>query len=90
MTKTQYDARRAMSAARLCHTQELVMRCFTDARVLHTREDIAALTDLKLSSVCGRVRELLDLGLITVRASRRSPATQSRQQLLGLPVKEVC
>lgn len=88
MTKTQYEAHHAMTPTKLCYTQQLVMNCFTDRDQLHTREDIASLTNLKLSSVCGRVRELLDMGHLVVRSARKDLATQSRQQLLGLPLKE--
>lgn len=83
---TQQDAFHALSVKKLCATQQMVLDCFEHRPAL-TREDIAAITNLKLSSVCGRVRELLDAGRLHVVGKRKDLATQTSQQLLALPRK---
>jgi hypothetical protein len=85
---TQSAAFHALSVKELCTTQRMVIDAF-DHHPRLTREDIAAITNLKLSSVCGRVRELLDAGRLIVVGSRKDLATQSSQQLLGLAPKVV-
>jgi DNA-binding MarR family transcriptional regulator len=82
---TQSNAFHAMSTKQLGAKQQMVLDCFADNRTRLTREDIAGRTNLKLSSVCGRVRELLDLGLLVVKGSRKDLATHNSQQLLALP-----
>ncbi len=84
--RTQHEAFDALTPQKLSPLQQMVMDCFRNERTLLTREDIAARTNMRLSSVCGRVRELLDAELLAVRDVRKDLATQHRQQLLGLPV----
>jgi hypothetical protein len=62
----------------------MVMDCFDSSEILLTREQISAQTNLKLSSVCGRVRALIDAGRLQVRGSVRDLHTGKRQELLGL------
>jgi hypothetical protein len=81
---TQQDAYHELTVKKLCATQQMVMGCFDGGRRRLTREDIAAITNLKLSSVCGRVRELLDAGRLVVVGRRKDLATQTSQQILGL------
>lgn len=88
VAQTQLEAYYSIDASELAARKAQVMDCFTAGDVLLTREDIAARTNMKLSSVCGRVRELLDDGLLAVRGSRKDLATPDRQQLLGLPTAE--
>ncbi|WP_156811429.1 hypothetical protein [Cupriavidus sp. USMAHM13] len=73
----------AGGAAGLSARQRMVIDCFDGGGVLLTREDIAARTHLRLSSVCGRVRELLDAGYLQVRGLRRCAATGKPHELLG-------
>lgn len=82
---TQSDAVHAMSSKHVSAKQQMVLDCFVDGAIRLTREDIAARTNMKLSSVCGRVRELLDLELLRVNGSRKDLATHNSQQLLALP-----
>ncbi|MFM0022165.1 hypothetical protein [Paraburkholderia azotifigens] len=81
VAETQSDAFHAMRARDLSAKQKMVIECFHGDHL--TREDIAARTNLKLSSVCGRVRELLDAGRLRVVGSRKDLATQTKQQLLA-------
>lgn len=87
VAETQQDAYHALTVKKLCATQQMAVDCFDGGRRHLTREDIAAITNLKLSSVCGRVRELLDAERLTVVGKRKDLATQSSQQLLGLAAK---
>jgi hypothetical protein len=84
---TQSDAFHAMSSKQLGAKQQMVLDSFVDGATRLTREDIAARTNMKLSSVCGRVRELLDLGLLRVAGTRKDLATHNSQQLLALPLE---
>ncbi|VXB23944.1 conserved hypothetical protein [Burkholderia sp. 8Y] len=82
---TQHEAFHSLTVKQLCHTQQMVMDCFDGSETLLTREQISAQTNLKLSSVCGRVRALIDAGRLQVRGSVRDLHTGKRQELLGLP-----
>lgn len=84
---TQQDAYHGMPVKDLAAKQRMVLDAFEHGRPPLTREDIAAITNLKLSSVCGRVRELLDAGRLTVVGARKDLATQTRQQLLAVVPK---
>ncbi|WP_116324685.1 hypothetical protein [Cupriavidus taiwanensis] len=82
---TQFDSFHSLTVKALSAKQQMVMDCFAAGMAL-TREEISRRTNLKLSSVCGRVRELLDAKRLQVRGSVRDVATGKRQELLGLPV----
>ncbi|MGF6549338.1 hypothetical protein [Paraburkholderia youngii] len=89
VAETQSDAYHAMPVKLLAVKQQMVIDAFRDGRPPLTREDIAAITNLKLSSVCGRVRELLDAGRLVVVGTRKDLATQTKQQLLDIAPKAV-
>lgn len=84
---TQQDAIHSMPARELCAKQRMVLDAIEHAGCPLTREDIATNTNLKLSSVCGRVRELLDAGRLVVVGGRKDTATGREQQLLGIPAR---
>jgi hypothetical protein len=86
VAETQQDSFHSIPVRQLCATQQMVMDCFGSRDLLLTREDISARTNLKLSSVCGRARELLDAGRLVKRGRRDCAATGKSQELLGLPV----
>ncbi|KWK75762.1 hypothetical protein WM15_29650 [Burkholderia ubonensis] len=86
VAETQQAAYHAITVKELTAKQKMVVECFHLPGEKLTREDIAARTNLKLSSVCGRVRELLDAGRLEKRGSRKCVATGKSQELLGLPV----
>lgn len=86
VSETQQDSFHAMPVSELSAKQQMVMDCFDTPETLLTREDISARTNLKLSSVCGRARELLDAGRLAKRGTRKCTATGKSQELLGLPV----
>jgi hypothetical protein len=83
---TQSDAFHSLSIKTLCASQQMVIDAFKHGRPHLTREDIAAITNMKLSSVCGRVRELLDANRLTVVGERKDSATGHKQQLLAVAV----
>ena len=86
VSETQQDSYHSISVAKLSATQQMVMDCFDSPDTLRTREEIAAMTNLKLSSVCGRSRELIDAGRLAKRGKRECKATGKDQEQLGLPV----
>lgn len=86
VSETQQDSFHAMPVAELSAKQKTVMDCFASHETMLTREDISARTNLKLSSVCGRARELLDAKHLAKRGTRKCAATGKSQELLGLPV----
>ncbi|MBR7961219.1 hypothetical protein [Burkholderia stagnalis] len=86
VSETQQDSYHSITVGELTAKQKMVMDCFDSPMTLLTREDISARTNLKLSSVCGRARELLDAGRLVKRGSRKCIATGKSQELLGLPV----
>ncbi|OJA74535.1 hypothetical protein BGV72_24430 [Burkholderia ubonensis] len=86
VAETQQAAYHAITVKELTAKQKMVVESFHLPGERLTREDIAARTNLKLSSVCGRVRELLDAGRLVVVGSRKDPATGASQQLLSLVI----
>lgn len=89
VSETQAEAFRSLSAQHLSESQIKVMALFHDAETLLTREEISARTGLRLSSVCGRVRELLDAGDLKKRDKVRCIATDKMQERLGLPITQL-
>jgi hypothetical protein len=85
VSDTQHASFHSLTVKQLSTTQQMVMDCFDGKETLLTREQIAARTNLKLSSVCGRVRALLDASRLQKRGTVRDVATGKSQELLGLP-----
>ncbi|PXX14491.1 hypothetical protein C7399_112100 [Paraburkholderia tropica] len=85
-TATQLAAHGALDANGERLTQKkMVMNLFEGPSTVLTREDIAARTNLKLSSVCGRVFDLVASEMLTVRGTRKCAATGLDHELVGLP-----
>ena len=74
-----------MTGSKLTEQQQMIMAVFAHPLVRRTREDIAMATNLKLASVCGRVRELMDAGQLVHRGERRDHMTNRNHELVGLP-----
>lgn len=83
VAETQSDSYHALTIKDLTVGQKMVLNAFRDGRPPLTREDIAAITNLKLGSVCGRVRELLDAKRLFIVGKRQDLATQTSHQLLN-------
>ena len=68
--------------------EALVMSKFAHEHIKLTRKQLALLTGLELSCVCGCVNSLMTKGALVERGSQRDPMTGKKQSLLGLPVPE--
>ena len=54
-----------------------------------TRHMISRSTELPLQTICGRVSELIDMGLLVVKDVRWEPSTRRYCELLAIPQKEI-
>ena len=86
-SETQLAAFRSLGARDYLQPKEReVMRVFESPITEMTRQQIADAIGMRLASVCGRVRSLLDKGVLTVRGTAVDPQTRKSQELLGVPV----
>lgn len=83
-SRTKSAAFHALTLNFFSATQQTVMNEFPTARAAMTREEIAEATGMRLSSVCGRVRELMDKGHLVDRGQKKGPHGVL-QQIVGLP-----
>lgn len=51
----------------------------------YTRQQLAKMTRMELSSVCGRVKSLLQAGRVEIKGEATDPKTGKRRQTIGLP-----
>ena len=87
MAQTSLAAFRSLGVADYLQPKEReVMAAFYSPSVALTRQAISAATGMPLHCVCGRVRSLLDKGVLTVRGTSVDPQTRKHQELLGVPV----
>ena len=63
-----------------------IIALFHSHKLTLSRKQIAALTGLELSAVCGRVNSLITNKRLVARGERKDPITGKFQELLGLPV----
>lgn len=68
--------------------EKAVLSAFTSDEDRHTRKDLARITGMELSAICGRVRSLLDKDELRVDGERLDPATGKPQELLALPTRQ--
>ena len=86
-TDTSREAFRSLGARDYLQPKErLVMAVFESPSTQMTRQQISDAIGMRLASVCGRVRSLLDKGVLTVRGTAVDPQTRKSQELLGVPV----
>jgi hypothetical protein len=84
-SQTQIDAYHGLSNKEISDTQRRIIDLFKgDRAVLMTRDEIAARANMQVSTVCGRVNELVKAEVLAVRDSARRPGRRCRQQLIGL------
>ncbi|RQM48674.1 hypothetical protein EHZ19_10750 [Paraburkholderia bannensis] len=88
-TLTQLAAYDSLDEGHKRTQKQIIVDLFELRGTTLTREQIAERTNLRLSSICGRVRELLDLGLLVVRGTLKCVATGKYQETIGLPAAEV-
>lgn len=87
VTQTSLAAFRSLGAKDYLQPKEReVMAAFCSPSMALTRQGIADATGMKLNCVCGRVRSLLDKGVLVVRGLTVDPVTRKSQELLGVPV----
>jgi len=64
-----------------------IMAAFADtSETALTRKQLARAVDMELSSVCGRVKSLLEKKALCVRGFYVDAKTRKRQELVGPPV----
>lgn len=86
-SETQVSAFRSLGARDYLQPKEReVMRVFESPITEMTRQQISACTGMAINAVCGRVRSLLDKGVLVVRGTAVDTQTRKSQELLGVPV----
>lgn len=89
-TDTQRASFHSLSVAHYLQPKEReVLAAFKDASTHLTRKDLARITGMELSAVCGRVRSLLDKEELRIDGDRKDPRTGKPQELLALPIKQL-
>lgn len=68
-------------SGRLCASQNAVLEALVSGGLAMTRNELATATGLPLSSICGRCRELLDLGNIEVAGMTADKPARQKLQL---------
>lgn len=66
--------------------EQKIMDQFKSDFVTLTRKQLAVLTGLELSCVCGRVNSLMTKHALVSRGTTKDPITGKSQELVGLPV----
>lgn len=86
-THTQLAGYDSVTGTKRCTQKQMITNLFYSDLLTLTRQEIAVRTNLRLSSVCGRVRELLDDETLQVRGEQKCAATGVMNETLGLPVE---
>jgi hypothetical protein len=84
-THTQRAGYDSVTGAKRCTQRQMILDLFYNPALTLTRQEIADRTNMRLSSVCGRVRELIDDAKLAVRGTQRCAATGADNETLGLP-----
>lgn len=88
-TDTQRASFHSLSVEHYLQPKErAVLAAFDDASTHLTRKDLARLTGMELSAVCGRCNSLIAKGELRVVGDRKDPSTGKPQELLALPIKQ--
>ena len=88
-THTQLAGYDSVTCAKKRTQKQMILDLFYSWHLTLTRQEIADRTNMRLSSVCGRVRELLDAGALKVRGTQKCAATGVLNETVGLPVAAV-
>jgi hypothetical protein len=86
-THTQAAAYDALSGGLRRTQNQMITDLFYSEHLTLTRQEIADRTNLRLSSVCGRVRELIDDEALKVRGTQKCAATGVLNETIGLPAE---
>lgn len=87
-THTQTVAYDALAGGLRRTQKQMIVELFAGSQVKLTRQEISDRTNLRLSSVCGRVRELLDDETLKVRGTKECVATGVSNETIGLPATD--
>lgn len=87
ITQTQRAAYDALDSCARRTQKQMILDLFVTAQLKLTRQEIADRTNMRLSSVCGRVREMLDDDVLQVRGAQKCAATGVLNETLGLPAE---
>ena len=87
VTQTSLSAFRSLGAKDYLQPKEReVMAAFESPGATMTRQQISIRTGMAINVVCGRVRSLIDKGVLVVRGTAIDSQTRKSQELLGVPV----
>ncbi len=87
-SQTQIDAFHSLSGAEKSAVKRKIIDVFGgDRSVTLTNDEIAARGKIGLSTVCGRVNEMVKDEILAERGTDRRPGRRCRQKLFGLPVE---
>ncbi|MFM0328200.1 hypothetical protein [Paraburkholderia strydomiana] len=86
-THTQLAGYDSVTGTKRCTQKQMILNLFYSEHLTLTRQEISDRTNLRLSSVCGRVRELLDDEALSVRGTQKCAATGVLNETLGLPAE---
>jgi hypothetical protein len=84
-THTQLAGYDSVTGTKRCTQKQMILNLFYSPHMTLTRQEIADRTNLRLSSVCGRVFELLKDEALKVRGLEKCAATGAQNETLGLP-----
>ncbi|MEW9586507.1 hypothetical protein [Paraburkholderia sp. DGU8] len=84
-THTQLAGYDSVTGAKRCTQKQMILNLFYSPHLTLTRQEIADRTNLRLSSVCGRVFELLKDEALRVHGTQKCAATGALNETLGLP-----
>lgn len=85
-THTQRAAYDALDGGARRSQKKVILDLFHNPALTLTRQQIADRTNMRLGSVCGRVRELIDDAELVVRGMQKCAATGQQNETLGLAV----
>jgi predicted transcriptional regulator len=88
-THTQIAGYDSVTGTKRCTQKQIILDLFYSPHMTLTRQEIADRTNMRLSSVCGRVRELIDEEALKVRGSEKCAATGVHNETVGLPAEVV-
>lgn len=83
-THTQRAAYDALEGGARRTQKQMILDLFYTPHLTLTRQEIAERTNMRLGSVCGRVRELIDEAKLAVRGMQKCAATGQQNETLGL------
>jgi len=81
---------KVQKSGRFKQLEAKVMEQFPDDSFQWSREELAELTGIRVSSICGTVFSLIAKGKLAVRSIGKSESSGMKVQLVGVPLEEEC